>query len=180
MRWLFDVVAIAAWICWQRSREAAVLRLEPASPARRSRTPIGTRRARRTPGAKRGVVAVLVSDRRMELGVDRALGERATVYFADTWTELEELATRVAPTAIFADPRADANANPVGHLARLAHAARVPLIIYTGLTPQVAGTLLNLGHRGIHHVIFQGLDDDPDRLAAVVPWGHDDPPLQAA
>lgn len=44
----------------------------------------------------------------------------------------------------------------------------LPLILYTSLTPQVAGVLLALGQRGIRHVVFSRFDDHPDRLRGVI------------
>ena len=40
----------------------------------------------------------------------------------------------------------------------------LPLILYTSLTPQLAGVLLALGQRGIRHVVFHRVDDHPERL----------------
>lgn len=44
----------------------------------------------------------------------------------------------------------------------------LPLILYTSLTPQVAGVLLALGQRGIRHVVFARFDDHPERLRDVI------------
>lgn len=44
----------------------------------------------------------------------------------------------------------------------------LPLILYTTLSPQLAGVLLALGQRGIRHVVFSGFDDHPERLREVI------------
>jgi AraC-like DNA-binding protein len=44
----------------------------------------------------------------------------------------------------------------------------LPLILYTSLTPQLAGVLLALGQCGIRHVVFSRFDDHPERLRQVI------------
>lgn len=44
----------------------------------------------------------------------------------------------------------------------------LPLILYTSLTPQLAGVLLALGQRGIRQIVFSRVDDHPERLRDLV------------
>jgi AraC-like DNA-binding protein len=44
----------------------------------------------------------------------------------------------------------------------------LPLILYTSLTPQLAGVLLSLGRHEIRHVVFVRFDDHPGRLREVL------------
>ncbi len=174
MRWLFDVLAIVAVAVWQRARVWPALRLVTGSTTAKAPAP----------RVASGVIAVLVSDPSMEARVRWALGWRATLCFTHTWAELEAVAARTPPLAVFADPLADATGDAEGHLARIGVEGRVPVILYTALTPAAAGKLLTLGQRGIRHVIFSRLDDSPERLNAVVDWGRvppqTDPPWRAA
>jgi AraC-like DNA-binding protein len=44
----------------------------------------------------------------------------------------------------------------------------LPLILYTSLTPQVAGVLLALGQCDVRHIVFSRFDDHPERLREVI------------
>lgn len=48
----------------------------------------------------------------------------------------------------------------------------LPLILYTTLTPELAGVLLTLGKRGVREVIFARLDDHPARLRDALEQEH--------
>jgi len=170
MRWLVDVVAIVAWIWWQRTRVRPGLRLltDSAAPAH------GRRR-----GRVNGVITVLVSRRDMEARVRSALGGRAVVRVTTTWAELEQVITGTRPLAVFADPLADETGDPVGHLARFCRDWQMPIILYTTLTPDCAAHLIHLGQAGIRHVVFYRFDDNWERLNEVVDSGrppHSPPP----
>jgi len=54
------------------------------------------------------------------------------------------------------------------------------VILYTTLTPQIAGVLLRLGAHRISHVIFHRLDDAPHRFVDAIDWDRGGPPLRAA
>ena len=159
MRWLFDVVAIAAWIWWRRTRVRPGLRLVTGSAA-----PAPGRRR----GRVNGVITVLVSRREMEARVRSALGRRAVVRVTTTWAELEQVITGTRPLAVFADPLADKTGDPEGHLARSCRDWKMPPILYTTLTPDCAAPLLHLGQAGIRHIVFHPFDDNWERLNAIV------------
>jgi hypothetical protein len=168
MRWLLDLIAIVACVLWQRARE-------PRHPTTRL---LGVGRF------KRGVIAVLVSHLGMEDRLRRVLGERAALCFMKTWGELQDVVSCTNPLAVFADPLADETGNPNAHLEQICREARVPIILYTSLSPAVAGRLLALGQVGIRHLVFHQFDDNPERLKGVVDWGRgpprNQPPLQVA
>jgi len=170
IRWLLDLVVTLAFIYWHRSRERPALRLVP-----RSATPV-----KRIVPARTGLVAVLVSRPAMEQRVLRALGEFTTLRFTKTWAELQEVVMRRPPSAILADPLADGSGDAQATLARFSHLWRIPVVLYTHLSPECAHILTGLGQSGIRHVIFWRFDDDADRFVEVVPWERDEPPLHAA
>jgi len=116
----------------------------------------------------------------MEHRVLRALGGRATLRFASTWAELQHVVADMAPSAIVADPAADRRGDPEQHLALFSDEWRLPVILYTTLTPQIAGVLLRLGAHRISHVIFHRLDDAPRRFVDAIDWDRGGPPLLAA
>jgi len=116
----------------------------------------------------------------MEHRVRRALGGRATLRFASTWAELQQVVAHMAPPAIIADPAADWGGDPEQHLASFSDEWRLPVILYTTLTPHIAGVLLRLGAHRISHVIFHRLDDAPRRFVDAIDWDRGGPPLLAA
>jgi len=116
----------------------------------------------------------------MEDRVRRALGGRATLRFTSTWAELQQVVALVAPSAIVADPAADWRGDPEQHLALFSDEWRLPVILYTTLTPQIAGVLLRLGVHRISRVIFHRLDDAPRRFIDAIDWDRGGPPLLAA
>jgi len=192
---LLDMLAALAWACWQRLRERQdELR---ARAAWRGKRPVlklkswhfmalKTRRAmlaelQQVVPVNPGVVAVLVSQPGMEEQVRRALGGRTSLRFTSTWVALEQVIARESPSAIVADPLADTTGNPEQHLARFLGAWRIPVILYTNLTPQSANIVLRLAHHGnIRHVIFHRYDDARRRLVTAVYGGRSGPPLQAS
>jgi hypothetical protein len=164
---LLDLAVAVAWNCWPRVTEwwdRPVLSLD------RSRLQRG----------RSGLIAALVSRPAMEQRLCLALSERTHLRFAATWDELQWIVARMSPSTVFADPLADAAGDAEGHLARLSSKRRVPVVLYTVLTPAVAGSLLRLSGCGIHHVVFHRYDDNPARLREVCEWGPSEPPLRAA
>jgi hypothetical protein len=132
---------------------------------------------------KREVVAVIVSQSAMEERVRRALGGRTDLCFTSTWAALQQVVARESPSAIVADPLADTNGDPEGHLARFSNEWRIPVILDTALTPQSARMLLRLARCGIGHVIFCRYDDAPRRFVECVSacgGGRSGPPLRAS
>ena len=173
---LLDLLVALAWACWNRLRASQEEHRARALEHRRPVLRLETRRVNRFPT----VVAVLVSLPGMEHRVLRALGGRATLRFASTWAELQQVVAYMAPSAIVADPAADRRGDPEQHLALFSDEWRLPVILYTPLTPQIAGILLRLGAHRISHVIFHRLDDAPYRFVDAIDWDRSGPPLRAA
>src|SRR2546427_2641900 len=173
-----------AWAGWDRLRasqdERRACAIERQRPVRRLETRRVMRLKRRVGRFPAAVVAVLVSLPEMEHRVRRALGGRATLRFASTWAELQQVVADMAPSAIVADPAADWRGDPEQHLALFSDEWRLPVILYTTLTPQIAGVLLRLGAHRISHVIFHRLDDAPHRFVDAIDWDRGGPPLLAA
>lgn len=192
---LLDFVVAVGWVCrqrlmeWRDARRARaveqnlpVLRLE-AWRVMLAKTPRSMRvKLRCVRRVNKGVVAVLVPQSQMADRVRWALGARTSLYFTSTWAELKDVVARVSPSAIIADPLADERGDPARHLAQFSQGSRIPVVLYTRLTPPSAGMLLRLGHAGIHDVIFYQHDDAAPRFAAAFDWGggRNGPPLQAA
>ncbi|HEX4601860.1 MAG TPA: hypothetical protein VH116_10755, partial [Gemmatimonadales bacterium] len=109
-------------------------------------------------------VAALVANPSMEERVRRALSGRAHLYVASTWAELLRVVEWRPVTAILADPLADSARSPEEHIAGLCVESRIPLVLYTALTPRSAASLLSLGRLGIRHLIFYRYDDEPRTL----------------
>jgi len=173
---LLDLLVAIAWACWNRlsgsEEEHRARALEHQRPVLR----LETRQVKRFPT----VVAVLVSQSGMEDRVRRALGGRAILRFTSTWAELQQVVAYMAPSAIVADPAADWRGDPEQHLALFSDEWRLPVILYTTLTPQIAAVLLRLGAHRISHVIFRRLDDAPRRFIDAIDWDGGGPPLLAA
>lgn len=128
------------------------------------------------PPATGAVVLALVSETRMEQRLRAALGPYARLCFAATWVELQQIMRFVVPSAIFADPMADAVDNLEGRFAQLCSTLQGPVILYTTLTPRSATALLSLGQTGIRDVVFCRCDDSRKRLVNTLmraqPWPH--------
>lgn len=181
---VLDLMVAMAWAGWDRLRasqdERRACAIERQRPVRRLETRRVMRLKRRVGRFPAAVVAVLVSLPEMEHRVRRALGGRATLRFASTWAELQQVVADMAPSAIVADPAADWRGDPEQHLALFSDEWRLPVILYTTLTPQIAGVLLRLGAHRISHVIFHRLDDAPRRFVDAIDWDRGGPPLLAA
>ena len=173
---LLDLLVAVTWACWNRLRgsqeEHRARGLEHQRPVLR----LETRQVESFPT----VIAVLVSQSGMEDRVRRALGGRAILRFTSTWAELQQVVAYTAPSAIVADPAADWRGDPEQHLALFSDEWRLPVILYTTLTPQIAGVLLRLGAHRISRVIFHRLDDAPRRFVDAIDWDRGGPPLRAA
>ena len=193
---LLDLVLAVAWFRWRRVREwnderearakeqtLRVIHLEPWRWTL-TRTPPALRvEPRRVRWDHARVVAVLVSQPQMAHRVRRALGERTTLCYAQTWAELRQIVARVSASAIIADPAADERGDPARQLARFSHDWGIPVVLYTHLSPRSAGLLLQLGQAGIRRIVFYRYDDGPRRFIDAIDWetkGSSGPPLEAA
>ncbi len=190
---LLDLVLAVAWFRWRRVREwnderearakeqtLRVIHLEPWRWTL-ARTPRALRvEPRRLRWGHAHVVAVLVSQPQMAHRVRRALGERTTLCYAQTWAELRQIVARVSASAIIADPAADERGDPARQLARFSHDWGIPVVLYTHLTPRSAGVLLQLGQAGIRRIVFYRYDDAPRRFIDAIDWDRSGPPLRAA
>ena len=164
MRWWLDVVTIAAWVWWERSRQPRPLPVKPLGVGR----------------FRRGVVVVFSSNPRIEVRTRLALGERTTLRFVRTWAELYEVVARTAPLTVFVDPLADRSEDPREHFARFAREWHFPIVVYTELVPQLAVMLLTMVYAGIRTILFARGDDDLDRIVDAVPWDLHEPPRRVA
>ncbi len=95
-----------------------------------------------------------------------ALARDHTVVAVPTWEELGAAFTGrvvdvivIEPTPITPDELA-----PLVQL--LTRHASVPVIVYTSVTPAAMRVTVELAKRGVHHVVFRGIDDAPGRFRA--------------
>jgi hypothetical protein len=192
---LLGLVAVLAWRCWERAlqerddRQARANEEEWPSLRRTLRIiPLKLQVVRDEPRSlapvDSSVVAVLVSRPEMEWRIRRALVGRCAVRAASTWAELQYVVARSAPSAIIVDPAADADGGAERHLNQLSATARMPIVLYTVLTPQTAGMLLALGRLGIRDLILYRYDDKPERFVSICDRADRGdsapPPLRAA
>src|SRR5437016_11308267 len=138
---LLDLLVALAWACWNRLRASQEEHRARALEHRRPVLRLETRRVNRFPT----VVAVLVSLPGMEHRVLRALGGRATLRFASTWAELQQVVAHMAPSAIVADPAADRRRDPGQHLPLFSDDWRLPVMLYTTLPHQIRVHIRPLG-----------------------------------
>ncbi len=175
---LLGLVAAVAWRCWERAlqeRDDRQARANDWQGPSRPRTlrivpfkrPVIPDRPRSLAPLTPGVVAVLVSRPEMAWRIRRALVGRRAVFVASTWAELQGVVACSAPSAIIADPAADAAGGAERHLNQLSAAARMPIVLYTVLTPRSAGMLLGLGRLAIRDLILYQHDDKPDRFVSI-------------
>jgi hypothetical protein len=178
---LFDLLVAVLWACWERLTERRDERLARAAELESRVLPLETRRVmlvetprpmrvkpRRVRLVNTSFVTVLVSESQMAERVRWAIGERTNLCYVSTWAELQHLVVRVTPSAIIADPCADESGDPARHLVGFASWLRIPVVLYTRLTPRAAAMLVRLGGAGIRHVIFYRYDDAPHRFAAAL------------
>jgi AraC-like DNA-binding protein len=102
------------------------------------------------------------------LKLRRAVAARFAVAHAASWDAvLHTIRSRPVEIAVL-DPllSGEARSQEIERLRLLFPS--LPLILYTSLTPQLAGVLLALGQCGIRHVVFSRFDDHPERLREVI------------
>lgn len=114
------------------------------------------------------VIAAILSNSMMEDRVRRALQERAQLFLASTWDELLAIVEERSASVVLADCLAPGLGTQKESMERLRSGVGVPLILYTRLTPQSAGILVELGQSGIRHLVFADYDDGPRRLLKVL------------
>ena len=96
--------------------------------------------------------------------VDRLLRGTAVLYAFPTWADFAAFLGTGYVDAAFIDPMVESGADWGDRLKRLESFQRQRLILYTTLTPELASVLLHLGRMGIREVVFNRLDDRPQRL----------------
>lgn len=98
----------------------------------------------------------------------RAVAPRFALAPAPTWdAALQTIRSRPVEIAVVDPLLAGAASGQEIERLRLLFPS-LPLILYTSLTPQLAGVLLALGQRGIRQVVFSRVDDHPERLRDLV------------
>lgn len=97
-----------------------------------------------------------------------ALARDHTLVAVPTWAELSSLfrGRRVDVAVLEPNPMAPSELAPLLQL--LADHPAVPVVIYTSVTPAAMRVTVELARRGVHRVIFRGIDDAPTRFRALM------------
>src|SRR5881396_1159187 len=98
----------------------------------------------------------------------RAVAARFAVVHAGSWDAVLHTIRSRPVEIVVLDPllSGEARSQEIERLRLLFPS--LPLILYTSLTPELAGVLLTLGQCGIRHVVFSRFDDHPERLRQVI------------
>jgi AraC-like DNA-binding protein len=89
-------------------------------------------------------------------------------FAADSWDDALA-AVQASPVAVgVVDPLLDGDAGIASVEQLRAQFPSLPLVLYTTLTPAMAGVLLRLGRAGVHRVVFVRFEDAPGNLRRVI------------
>ena len=53
-------------------------------------------------------------------------------------------------------------------MSKITRLPAVPVIVYTSITPAAMRITVELAQRGVHRVVFRGIDDAPTRIRAIM------------
>ena len=97
-----------------------------------------------------------------------ALARDHTLVAVPTWGELPQVFRGRAVDVVVLEP-APLGPDELAPLLRLlaSHPA-VPVIVYTSVSPAAMRVTVELARRGVHHVVFRGIDDAPGRFRALM------------
>ena len=97
-----------------------------------------------------------------------ALARDHTLVAAPTWHDLTALFRGRVVDVVVLEP-APIGPDELAPLLRLlaSHPA-VPVIVYTSVSPAAMRVTVELARRGVHHVVFRGIDDAPGRFRALM------------
>jgi AraC-like DNA-binding protein len=97
-----------------------------------------------------------------------ALAREHTLLAVPSWSELGGVFRGRVVDVIVLEP-APIGADELAPLLRLlaSHPA-VPVIVYTSVSPAAMRVTVELARRGVHHVVFRGIDDAPGRFRALM------------
>ncbi len=97
-----------------------------------------------------------------------ALARDHTLVAAPTWNDLTTAFRGRAVDVAVLEP-APMGPDELAPLLRLlaSHPA-VPVIVYTSVSPAAMRVTVELARRGVHHVVFRGIDDAPGRFRALM------------
>lgn len=97
-----------------------------------------------------------------------ALGHDHTLVPVSSWDDLSSaFHERVVDVAVLEPTPLNAEEFPA-LLRLLARHPAVPVIVYTSVSPAAMRVTVELAHRGVHHVVFRGIDDAPARFRALM------------
>ena len=97
-----------------------------------------------------------------------ALARDHTLIAVPTWGDLSAVFRgRVVDVAVL-EPTPIAPDELAPLLRLLASHPAVPVIVYTSVSPAAMRVTLELARRGVHHVVFRGIDDAPGRFRALM------------
>ena len=97
-----------------------------------------------------------------------ALSREHTLVAVATWSDLGQVFRGRVVDVVVLEP-APVSPDELAPLLRLlaSHPA-VPVIVYTSVSPAAMRVTVELARRGVHHVVFRGIDDAPGRFRALM------------
>jgi AraC-like DNA-binding protein len=97
-----------------------------------------------------------------------ALARDHTLVAVPTWGELGAAFTGRLVDVIVIEPTPVTPEELAPLLTLLGRHASVPVIVYTSVSPAAMRVTVELAKRGVHHVVFRGIDDAPARFRALM------------
>ncbi|MEP6692357.1 MAG: helix-turn-helix domain-containing protein [Gemmatimonadaceae bacterium] len=92
------------------------------------------------------------------------LAREHTLIPVDGWAELAE-AVRTWPVDVaVVDPRADGMSGTIELKALISRHPSLPIVLYTGLTPESLKSTVELAKHGVQTIVLRGFDDEPRRF----------------
>jgi AraC-like DNA-binding protein len=97
-----------------------------------------------------------------------ALARDHTLVAVPTWGELADAIRARDVDVVVLEPTPLAPDELAPLLRLLASHPAMPVIVYTSVSPAAMRVTVELAQRGVHHVVFRGIDDAPGRFRALM------------
>ena len=97
-----------------------------------------------------------------------ALAREHTLLSVPTWAELEGVVRDRPVDVVVLEPVPVTTDDLAPFLSLLRTHPAVPVIVYTSITPAAMRVTVELAQRGVHRVVFRGIDDAPTSIRAIM------------
>lgn len=91
-----------------------------------------------------------------------------TLHAVPSWGELGSALAEHPADVLILEPTPVSPDELAPLLRLLAGYPTLPVVVYTSVTPAAMRVTVELAKRGVHHVVFRGIDDSPARLRALL------------